>query len=212
MTPARYNKSKSHLSKGGNTFLSISDIGPAQGINDKFILGLAKDRNGNIWIGTNTTLYRFDGEYTSRYDYFSTGVAGIIEDDRGRIWCINSRGIFIVDIRTGTVKASSKLTTTKPRDPKMIKDEKGNIWVTHIDSKGAAVINPGTETFKMLNQSTGLSGTNRWGVFCDQRKNIWLTGNGGANIITPDGKIKFLRKASGIGSDTLYAINGDKNE
>jgi len=66
------------------TPLSIFDIGLQQGLKENTILSLLKDKNGFIWIGTPTGLYRYDGEYMLTYPV--NGAGDLLEDDNGRIW------------------------------------------------------------------------------------------------------------------------------
>jgi len=199
------------LSPKAGTPLSISDMGQPQGLTEKFILCLIKDKSGFIWIGTNKGLYRYDGEYMKKYEFLSYGVVDMIEDDNGRIWCINRRGIGIVDTKNGILKFSTNISTPFPGIPKMIRDAKGNIWVSQTASKGATIINPQSQTYKHLDKSRGLSGSYTWGMLEDAKKNIWLSSDDGLDIInTITGKIKYFKKANGLSSDSLQAITTDE--
>ncbi len=191
------------------TSLSIYDIGANQGIRETTKLCFLKDKSGLIWIGTPTGLYRYDGEYMQTYPI--NGAACLLEDNNGRIWYRGVNGIGIIDVKAGTVSLSSAITFGFRQLPRMILDDKGNIWICQTAGKYADVIDPNTETFKHLDNSTGITGTDAWGVFEDGQKNIWLTTDDGANIIDPEkGTIKYLKKPNENGSDSLRAITGDK--
>jgi signal transduction histidine kinase/streptogramin lyase len=191
------------------TPLSIFDIGLQQGLKENTILSLLKDKNGFIWIGTPTGLYRYDGEYMQTYPV--NGAGDLLEDDNGRIWFRGTQGIGMIDIKHGLQFLTSAISFTGRELPRMIPDDKGRIWISQIRSKGADVIDPQTETYKHLDRSTGISGSDTWGTFEDSQKNIWLTSDDGADIINlQKGTIKHLKKTDGLGSDTLTAITGDK--
>lgn len=191
------------------TPLSIFDIGLQQGLKENTILSLLKDKNGLIWIGTPTGLYRYDGEYMLTYPV--NGAGDLLEDDNGRIWFRGTQGIGMIDIKHGLQFLTSAISFTGRELPRMILDDKGRIWISQIRSKGADVIDPQTETYKHLDRSTGISGSDTWGTFEDSQKNIWLTSDDGADIIdVQKGTIKHLKKTDGLQSDTLTAITGDK--
>jgi signal transduction histidine kinase/streptogramin lyase len=191
------------------TPLSVYDIGLQQGLRDNIVLSLLKDKNGLMWIGTAYGLYRYDGEYMQTYSF--GGANGLIEDNDGRIWFTQGRGIGMIDINKGREFSSNIIRFPRPNLPRMTLDAKGNIWISQVGSKGAVVLDPRNKTFKQLDKATGLSGTNTLGTFEDNQKNIWLTSDDGADIINPKkGTISHLKKINGLESDTLSAITGDK--
>ena len=196
--------------KAGST-ISISDIGLAQGLPDKEILSLIRSRSGSIWIGTDKGLYRYDGDCMQWYGNFDNGITGLVEDGEGRIWYITTTALGMIDLREGTNSRSTEIRVFFPALPKMIIDQKGRIWITRITTKGAALVDPQNLTYKMLDNSNGLSGADRWGAYEDLKGNIWLsTSNNGLDIISAAGdKITHLKAANGLGGDTLRAITGD---
>lgn len=150
------------LSPKPGTPLSIFDVAKAQGISEKIVLSLVKDRSGFIWITTDKGIYRFDGEYLETY-LLQGGASDLIEDNNGRIWFIQIDKIGMMDLHTGLLHLSTLISAPRPRTPKMILDAKGHIWVSQLGSRGVEVIDPETLTYKSLDNSTGLSGTFRWG-------------------------------------------------
>jgi signal transduction histidine kinase/streptogramin lyase len=191
------------------TPLSVYDIGLQQGLRDNIVLSLLKDKNGLMWIGTSTGLYRYDGEYMESYSV--RGANGLIEDNDGRIWFTQGRGIGMIDVKKGKESLSNIIRFPRPSLPRMTLDIKGNIWISQTGNKGAYVLNPRNETFKHLDRNTGLSGANTLGTFEDNQGNIWLTSDDGADIINPKkGTSSHLQKINGLETDTLSAITGDK--
>jgi len=191
------------------TPLSVYGIGLQQGLRDNIVLSLLKDKNGLMWIGTSTGLYRYDGEYMESYSV--GGANGLIEDNNGRIWFTAGKGIGMIDSKASRVSLSGAIRFPRPNLPRMTLDDKGNLWISQTGSKGADVIDPQNETFKHLDISTGLSAANTSGTFEDNKKNIWITSDAGADIINPEkGIISHLQKINGLQTDTLSAITGDK--
>jgi signal transduction histidine kinase/CheY-like chemotaxis protein/ligand-binding sensor domain-containing protein len=194
--------------KSGAT-LSISDWGQSLGLGGSNIFGLLKDKAGLIWMGTNRGIFRFDGEFIQSYPVL--GATNLIEDRMGRIWYINDAGIGMMDIQKGLESFSNLIFNPFPRLTRMILDDKGQIWVTQVGSRGAEIIDPETQSFKHLGKNTRVSGNFVWGAYEDVKNNIWLATNGGISIINPEkATIRYLNKSNGLTEDTLRSIYGDE--
>jgi signal transduction histidine kinase/ligand-binding sensor domain-containing protein len=194
--------------------LSDFEVGQGQGLQDKSILCLYKDNNGLVWIGTDKGLYRYDGQFMQTYPiYTDNGIGGIIGDRDGRIWFIDDQGIGVLNLKNGTIGHSAKIWTPYPFLPRMILDNKGRIWITQISTRGAAVVDPATLTFKSLDRTNGLSGLIRYGGALEDKDNrIWITTNNGADIIdAAKGRMEYFYKSSGLSSDSLGPICSDPN-
>ncbi|MDE3143284.1 MAG: ATP-binding protein, partial [Bacteroidota bacterium] len=207
LAPPVFVKASPPSPKSG-TIISILEIARAQGLPEKVVFCLLKDKNGLIWIGTDKGIYRYDGEYMWTYANF--GASGLIEDAKGKIWYINNEGIGMIDPLTGIIRSSNRIRTIFPQLPKMILDEKGNIWICRISDFGVAVINPQNLSYQHIDNGFGVSKIRAWGVFEDEKKSIWVTTTKGINIINRQKKrISYLRMANGLNNDTTYAITGD---
>ncbi|AUP77924.1 ligand-binding sensor domain-containing protein [Flavivirga eckloniae] len=70
------------------------------GLPDTEFYDMIIDRNGFIWLAANKGLYRYDGQEFKNYtnpEKRSLSVFGLLEDDKGTIWCNNLGGqIFFV--------------------------------------------------------------------------------------------------------------------
>jgi signal transduction histidine kinase/CheY-like chemotaxis protein/streptogramin lyase len=116
------------------------------------------------------------------------------------------------DPSNGTHNYSTEIHTRNPAVPRMIMDNKGLIWISMVSTRNVDIIDPHNMTYRELDAGTGLPGTNTWGIFEDQKKNIWLTSNiGGACIISSArDKMSYLKRSDGLGDDSLRAITGDQ--
>jgi signal transduction histidine kinase/ligand-binding sensor domain-containing protein len=209
LTPNAALKANPIAQKNGTT-ISISEIGAAQGLTEKKVYGIIKDRNGFIWIAAEKGIYRYDGENMQLLSPYRT--VGLVEDNDGKIWYINTSYIGFIDLRKGLITASATIHTVDPQLPKMIVDEKGSIWVSRITTGGAVIINPSTLTYKNLASIPGIANEKVWALYEDAKKNIWVTGTNGVNIIDQAvNKIIHLAKSNGLGSDTTSAITKGDN-
>ena len=202
----------SRLTPKSGSPISISDIGLAQGLPDKEILSLLYSKNGSMWIGTDKGLYRYDGDCMQSYANFPDGVTSLTEDSHGRIWYLTTRVFGMLNLSEGTNSQTTEIRVIFPSLPRLIIDQKGLIWLSRIASKGVDIVDPQNLTYKHLDNSSGISGKDTWGVFEDNEKNIWLSSNtGGADIINPSrNQIRHLKSANGLGGDSLRAISGDQ--
>jgi len=211
--PARV-KTVSPSAQKGNP-LSIFDFGPRHNLPALFVTSLLKDRNGMMWIGSQEGLFRYDGEHIQTYIAASSGlfVAGMAEDDQGRIWFIDQRRIGMIDPRKGVISYSGLITVPINNLSKIIKDKSGRIWISRTNGSDVIIIDPAAQTFKSLARSNGLSDlTGANDIAEDDNGYIWITTPfGGVSILNPaTNKIKYLEKSTGLAKDSLRAITKDK--
>ena len=195
--------------------LAIFDFGQPQGLQAKLIGALLKDHNGLLWIGSSEGLFRFDGERIQTFVQGSASDAAIIglaEDSSYNIWFIKGASIGMIDLHKGTISYSTKIGLPLRGLDKMTVDDRGNIWVFNYIDKAVSIVDPGSMTYKNLDMKAGLSDSSAFQILQDVNKKIWITTlKGGVDIIDPvAGKIKYLRKANGLISDTLRPITEDK--
>ena len=202
--------------------LDIYDFGALQGLQAKFITALYKDRAGILWIGSAEGIFRYDGEHLQTIVQGSPGstTAGITEDNKGNIWFINQVAVGVIDLHMGTISYSKKIMHNRKGLDRMTTDKKGNIWVHNINDHSVSCINPETFTFKNIESKNWLTDStfflnvgqlNDLQILEDDDKNIWITTMaGGIDIIDPvAGKIKYLGKNNGLGSDSVTGITKD---
>jgi ligand-binding sensor domain-containing protein/anti-sigma regulatory factor (Ser/Thr protein kinase) len=105
---------------------------------------LYEDRQGFLWLGSLSGLYRYDGHSYTRFQYdpadpYSMGdnkVLAILEDDEGGMWIGTQNGLNRYDRLTG------RFTRYGPEVPAnnvsfavlaLDKDEGGNVWIASTD-------------------------------------------------------------------------------
>ena len=82
------------LSSGFSQAPSYYSFNDEKGFDPEIVYDLFEDFNGNIWIGTNQGLSKYDGAGFIQYKHaaYSTSISGIQQDSEGRIWCQNFSG------------------------------------------------------------------------------------------------------------------------
>ena len=94
---------------------------------------IIEDRKGNIWLGGNDGLWRYDG---STFTNFTKKFVGyIIEDKKGNIWTSseseNGQGWALSrydEQSLSNKKPTVTVITNKPMIFGILEDDKGNIW------------------------------------------------------------------------------------
>lgn len=112
--------------------------------NENVSCGL-QDRNGNLWFGTGSGVYRYDGKlffnYTTNEGLNNNSVKCIMEDKAGNIWFGTTDGICYFDgkiIKTIAIPSMIRpfinnndfynLSSTKNTVWSMLQDKSGKIW------------------------------------------------------------------------------------
>jgi ligand-binding sensor domain-containing protein len=189
----------------------------AQGGNS--LTALLKDSEGNVWIGTRSTLFRTPGDELEFIEDVGTAenpsLLAVTPDKSGRIWFSNNKGLFTHETdRSGQVKITDWLKNTSFNKKVVISlycDHDGYIWAG-LYGDGVLRINPADGKIKLLNKELRngnvLSITGRHDV-------IWLATLGGASKIIVNGeKLNVTNYSSndGLSSDFVYQVFIDSKE
>lgn len=153
-------------SQHGMTVVNISDgasrnyqqqIGDANGLPGNNVRCIYQDRDGHIWVGTDTGLALFHPDrgtftkVTDGADHFDDNVYDILQREDGKLWVATDiGGVKIVDQGryTDTQVRLSSLNTRS-----LAEDEYGNIWVGH-HSAGIDFISDTKQDFSLLDYQT----------------------------------------------------------
>jgi ligand-binding sensor domain-containing protein len=107
--------------------LKFSHLTVKDGLSNDNVSGIAQDRDGIIWVGTENGLNRFDGYgfknfYADANDPKSipnSFISQIIPDQKNNLWISSSEGIFYFNTLTQT----SRAFRTKPDDTTTFRDQ-----------------------------------------------------------------------------------------
>jgi ligand-binding sensor domain-containing protein len=170
----------------------------ASGLTNSHVWSIAEDHDGNLWVGTNEGLNRFDkinnvftpyrsvnGDSTALSD---NHVSCIYEDKDLNLWVGTlGGGINLYDKKSNTfVNFSEKDGLANNLVKAILEDDHHNLWIS--TNNGISRFNYKTRQFKNYNQANGLeNNTYRIGAAC-RRKNgeMLFGGTHGLSRFNPD--------------------------
>jgi len=109
------------------------------GLSSRKIYYLLHDREGYLWIATNTGLNRYDGTHFVQFRHQRNNphslrnnqVYALCEDKRGRIWAAHENGVSCYDKTTGRFEHITTVGNQPLGICKNVRcDRAGNIWFT----------------------------------------------------------------------------------
>ena len=118
----------------------ISHFDVADGLSNNYVVSLAQDRKGYIWIATEAGLNRFDGRQFTVYNKGNSGLSSnelnaILPDSRNdKVWIGTQRdGLCCFDYATETItclrEGENRLASNDI--PYLAPASDGGIWITH---------------------------------------------------------------------------------
>jgi streptogramin lyase len=199
-----------------NAGLLLYEIGEAAGFQreKEDITCLFTDRDGFLWIATQTGLDRYDGENIMVYKDQPTGkyIRRMTQDKQGRLWMCSDNELEVLDPKNGTLKIASKEQGWNFLSADLYKDDQQNIWVTAWPGD-LYVIDPETQRVKLpvkalrLPKKTYISEVRQ-----DKNQNIWIAGDKGIQILDlKNKKIRFLNGSNGLRSDKVSNLLRGRN-
>lgn len=152
----------------------------------KYILSLAVDSSDNLYVATNTSIYRYNPQLTKIqrldapfYNDFITGSDGIMPmhvDWQGRLWISrNGDGIMWVDMRTEQHRLYSPDKLSNGIVRCITEDHDHNIWLG--TEHGITIIDPNDGISFLqhrFDESNGLGDNAIYSILCDRYNNMWV--------------------------------------
>lgn len=162
-----------------------------------FIVNLAADRKGNLYVATNKTIYSYNADmskirYLAKgyYENFLSGydcVVPMLFDHAGRLWMgINGNGATCIDIKTGSSKIYDTAATTDGLVRVIREDSHHRIWMG--TEKGIVIVNTDGTTNTLRHNflsSNQLSDNAIYSILFDRDDNAWIGSYfGGVDLLT----------------------------
>ena len=183
-------------------------LGVAEGLPSLSIYDLYVAKNGLLYIGTDKGLYSYDGINFNKFEFvesLAVGVNGIVEDEKGTIWCKNfSSQIFYVN--------GNKLFLEK-RSAEFLSKSESNLAdffiaqeSVHLATEKILVrISPSGQTRLLYRISSGESRESITSInFDSSNKNIYLGTTEDMVTLYPKGEFQAIKSRKGQLESLIY--------
>jgi|GEM_PF-1826046 len=181
------------------------------------------DRNGEVWVGSSSGLYRYlrTSNNFKRYDLVAAGgnpngdiVSYLFFDSHGRLWVATAAGLVLFDPASGGVKRythNAARADSLPDDSvqAICETQDGRIWAA--TSNGLASFDGAQDSFSVyrtdLHDVQSLSSNNVQACHPDATGDLWVgTGSGLDHLDVKSGKFKRYSSRDGLPNDNIYAV------
>ena len=193
-----------------NTVANIKYVDIAQGLFSSYIIALARDNRGMVWLGTyGAGLIGYNGRSFTKYSIEQglpdNKVMSILFDRQGRLWigtysaglvCFDGKYFHYYDMKTGL--PGNKVMA-------LLEDDKGNIW---IGTNNGITRYDGNE-LHIYDKQQGLHCRQVYDLCQDKAGNIWI-GTFNSGLIRFDGNsFKHISVNNGLPTNAVWAVNYD---
>ncbi len=188
-------------------------------LKENFVVTLLKTKAGEIYVGTSTTLYRYDPNADGfirvkeipQYIF----VSALFEDSDGRIWIgTHTRGVFNYDPATRSLVANH---INDSRNSKSIsnntvnaiyEDVNKNIWIS-TEGGGICKLDASRKSFTRLTTKEGLPSNFVYKAIEDTHHKLWIsTAKGLARWDPMTSTVQVFRRSSGLLNDQFNYNSG----
>lgn len=172
-----YKMKQDHMRISILSSIDLSTVSPTPGE----IRQMVEDRYGNLWIGTNQSLFikQSDTDKITRAPFEQTGITDIAEDAKGRIWISSRKGLYQAEakLKPQLEKYYSKEVGLKPGEyiKKICADPQGNIWMATSEER-LLKLDTTAETTTDQTEICGLKGDAITRILC-QGNQLWVLHN-----------------------------------
>jgi signal transduction histidine kinase/ligand-binding sensor domain-containing protein len=175
-----------------------------------FIIDLAVDATGHIWMGTGNGIKILDTEKrSSRSIRITDGLRGdivltILPDAYHKMWIGTDQGLSVISQYGETVHPLGQTAVVT-----MLEDKNQNLWVGTRD--GMVIIDSARRSKRLLNTSAGIADNFIQNIL-RVGDHLWISTDGGLEIFDPKQKtLTHIGKSQGLVNDTIYAAFKDRN-
>ena len=161
-----------------------------------FIIAMSQDRAGNLWVGTESGLFRIDsstgtctGEYTAGDGLSNDKITCILEDRQGNSWIGTRSGLNRLTQRQDGTVHIERLLESLPINC-LLEDREKSLWIGS-DTSGLKRLKDGKfRPYDAFERSTGEVPLS---LFQDSRGNTWI-GTVGGKLFCIHGKDLVARE------------------
>lgn len=189
---------------------NFSSIGKLQGLRHDQIRAMAEDKTGNLWLGTDDGLTRYDGRYlyhyTTEQGLSNSLILSVLYDSKGNIWAGTFRG--------GAIKFDGQefhIFSEENGLPNNVvngieEDSSGNIWL----ATGGGIVKYDGENFTVYTKDNGLCDNDTRYLMMDRYGKLWITTNlGGISRFDGESFTNYTIK-EGLPQNEATALSEDR--
>ena len=189
---------------------NFSSYSKLQGLRHDQVRALIEDNLGNLWLGTDDGLTRFDGKYFSHYTteqgLNNNLILSLIQDSKGNIWFGTFRGG--VTRYDGMNLTTFSVESGLPSDivNSIFEDNTGKIW---FGTGGGVSVYDG-KYITTYTKDQGLSGIDVRAINQDSAGRIWIASNGGGLSVFDGKSFTCYTEKDGFANNFTSALYRDK--
>jgi len=191
-------------------FSGWNTVTNANGLGGNYIKSILEDRSGNLWVGTDGGVSRYDGQnwrtFTTADGLGANSVGSILEGRSGNLWVTSGTGVSKYDGQTwrpftiGNGLGSEYVTA-------MIEDRSGNFWA---GTSGSGVSRYDGQTWRTFTVADGLGNNYVTAMIEDRSGNLWVGTTGGVSRYGGNAWETFTT-ADGLGDNTILSMLEDRS-
>ncbi|MBW6481605.1 MAG: hypothetical protein K0B10_00960 [Vicingaceae bacterium] len=193
-----------------NSLNQLVHVSKENGLETNEINLLYKDRNGNLWLGSNGAgLIKLNLSAFTSYDNINglnkNNIFGISDDNDGNLWVVTSDdGVFKYDGKNSFhYKEKDGLGSNNVKA--VIKDNKGNLWFA--TNNGLTKYTNGI--FKNYTTSDGIPSNQTKSLLIDVKGNLWIGTNGGGLVKYNYQTFKTFTEKNGLSHNYIHSLFED---
>lgn len=185
-----------------HSFIHYSE---SEGLVNSYVYAIEEDKQGNLWIGTDHGLNKYDGQNFLEYLSHDVEISAICEDRSGNLWL----GTIVHGFYQFDGISFKQYEKVSGRDNLQItsidEDRFGNVW---LSTKGDGAIRFDGERFMQFTTEDGLSDNVVNVIKEDSKGNLWFGTDGGLSKLEGN-RFSSFKPASGFLTRNVNSIAED---
>jgi ligand-binding sensor domain-containing protein len=205
-----------------NGIFRLSDDGiemldDSKGLPNNRISALYQNKEGSIWVGTNSGLFRLREApfitLSSEQGLAGNYVRSVLAHSDGSLWIGSSKGLNKLVKRKVHSISPAQLTSENPTSVKSIlslaQGKDGQVLAGTYNSGVYKVI--GNTMVPFLNKKQGLPSNEIRSLLSDSKENLWIGTASGLVKMTNKGLISQFNKQTGLPDNFIMALTEDSH-
>ena len=207
------------VSASGKSFTHYTE---KEGLISNVIYSILKDRSGNLWIGGDRGVSKYDGKtftnFTEKEGLSNRDIRTMLEDRNGSLWFGTYGGGVIKFDASGDAAsndAGKRFTHYTEKDGlnnnyvlSILEDKSGNFW---FSTYGGGISKFDGKSFTHYTEKEGLSNNVVWSILEDKTGNLWFATGGGGVSKYRGINFTHYSENEGLINNAVWSMLEDKN-